>query len=211
MTVRFIIVSLLIICLVSCEPHVNLTIGDGGLLSDQLCGPPCFWDITPGITRESQVWDILKNRKVSQSCNLWDSTSESGTRGIQCQFPGAGLKGSLAVISIGLETGSDATRFVGFTPSVVIKLQDVIQKYGMPTWIGVWSEGTPEHLGVSVTIFYDTISARLDFPQQDGTIYELQPDTMISSVSYLSSQKYVDFIKTINKNLQKWQSYGKYH
>ncbi len=211
MKFRYIVVSIAFLVLSSCSNHAKITIGDGGLLSSsRSCAPPCFLGISPGVTKESQAWDILRSQGIDQSCKNWDNTSESGTRGIQCEFSGGGPKGSLGVISLGLDTKSDMIRFVGFTPSEVITIQDIIKKYGSPNWIAVWDEGTPEHIAVDITIFYDNISTRLDLPQQDGSTYNLQPDAVIYSVSYLSLQEYKDYIELIKDRLHTWKDYGSY-
>ena len=211
MRIRYIVVFIAFLALSSCLNQSKIHIGDGGLLSPgQSCAAPCFLGITPGVTQESQAWEILRSQGIDQSCKNWDNISESGTRGIQCEFSGGGLKRSLGVISLGLDPKSDIIRFVGFTPSEAITIQDVIQKYGSPNWIAVWDGGTPEHISIDITVFYDNISTRLDLPQQDGSIYDLQPNAMIYSVSYLSSQAYKDYVELIKDNLQTWKDYGSY-
>ena len=179
------------------------TIGDGGLFSEQSCKPPCFWGITPGITHELEAWEILKSKEVSSVCQTWDNTNESGTRGIECNL-------NKGILSIGLESKQDGIRFVGFAPSNVIHISDVIEKYGEPTCIAIWDGDSPEHIETEVTIFYDSITTRLDFSSQDGSVYNLRPESEITGVSYLSLQEYTAYIKSIEGSLFSWKGYGEY-
>jgi hypothetical protein len=178
------------------------TIGDGGLLSEQSCKPPCLWGMTPGITREAEAWEILKSKDLTNACGVWDTTT-GGTRGIQCYWD----NGS---ITIGLESQQDAIRFVAFPPSNTIHISDIIEKYGAPTWVAVWEGDNPEHIAVEVAVFYDEIATRLDFRSQDGMVYNLRPETEIVGVSYLSPQQYTEFIKSMEGALFSWSGYGEY-
>ena len=186
------------------EPLSTIEISDGGLLAEQAsCKPPCLLGITPGITRESEAWKILEAQELSRACQVWDNTKEAGTRGIQCEW-------NREFIGIGLESQDDTIRFIGFTPSETIRISQVVGKYGEPSWVAIWDEGTPEHVEIGFTVFYDAITTRLDFLSQDGWVYDLQPETTITSVSYLSAQEYTDYIDLIKASLYPWQGYGEY-
>jgi len=175
-------------------------IGDGGLLSKQSCKPPCLWGITPGITRESEVWEILRAKEIDEACGVWN---RSGTRGIQCVWVNG-------MVTIGLGVDYDGIRFIAFSPDDPVKINQVIEKYGKPTWMAVWSSGIPESPMVELTVFYDTIPARLDFMSQDGWVYDLRSDAEVIDVSYFSAQEYPDYVQIFEGELYTWIGYGEY-
>ena len=177
------IVSISVIFLVSCLPNPNKIIGDGGILSDQSSGPPRFWDMTPGVTRESEVWDILTKRGVSQSCKNFDyrSLPIPGGRGIDCAFPPVSYS-YFANFGIGLEAQPDTITWISFTPSNIY-LRDVIKKYGEPSSVEIYEEGE-EHVFVDVTIFYDDISTVLYLPSSDGFTYDLRSESQIGRCNH---------------------------
>ncbi|MBA3074003.1 MAG: hypothetical protein FP831_10430, partial [Anaerolineae bacterium] len=60
---KLLIVFLLVFtssCTTQTEEYPVLNIDDGGLLSKNPCTPPCFWNITPGITTEESAINILE-------------------------------------------------------------------------------------------------------------------------------------------------------
>ena len=95
--------SVILMCLAlsacTCQPTPKPTIdiGDGGFLSEEPCGPPCFWGIIPGETTEAEVAEILEQRGIYAACETWVSKFEEGSKGIDC--------GSRVFISI--EQGDD--------------------------------------------------------------------------------------------------------
>ena len=71
-----------ILC-ISCY-RKGLEIKDGGLLSGEPCGPPCFIGIIPGVTTEEQVYQIIKNQNLNALCEKDDKVARGGERGITC-------------------------------------------------------------------------------------------------------------------------------
>ena len=195
--------------LVACNPYPNVNIGNGGLLSGESCGPPCFWNITPGLSGEMGARSALAERGATAACHDWDFRP-NGTRGIDCAFPGKGIDHSLGRISIGLDSNTDAVTYVAFGGAEPIALRDVIEKYGPPSWVAVWSSGTPERVTVDAILFFDTIPARLDFPSQQGSNFVVQPDAFISDVSYLSPQWYAIRVQELSELMQRWRGFGTY-
>ena len=86
------------------------------------------------------------NKEKIRRCRTKEWRRTTRGRVVPNAFPGGGPKGSLRVISIGLASQLDTIQFIAFT------LSDVIKKYGAPNWVVLWSEGTPEHVGVSQSI-----------------------------------------------------------
>ncbi|HEY9488170.1 MAG TPA: hypothetical protein VIQ51_07560 [Chryseosolibacter sp.] len=192
------------VCLLLSACGAKVEIKDGGLLSEQTaCKAPCLLGITPGVTRESEVWKILDSYKLSTACEVWDHTYESGTRGIQCTW-------NRELLTIGLRSQDDPIASIGFAPREPISISQVIEKYGEPSWVAIWDEGTPEYVEIGMAVFYDEIATRLGFSSQEGWVYNVSPETRIVSVSYLGSQEYSDYINSIKNSLRGWKGYGNY-
>ena len=192
------------VCLLLSACGAKVEIKDGGLLSEQnVCKAPCLLGITPGITQESEVWKILDSHKLSNACEMWDHTDESGTRGIQCTW-------NRELLTIGLTAQDDPIASIGFAPKEAIRISQVIEKYGEPSWVAIWDEGTPEYIEIGMAVFYDEIATRLSFRSQEGWVYNVGPETRIVSVSYLGSQEYSGYVNSIKNSLRVWKGYGNY-
>jgi hypothetical protein len=174
-------------------------IGDGGLLSEKSCKPPCFWGITPGVTLESETWEILKAKEINDACQPWQNSE----RGIQCNWKNG-------ILAIGLGSDYDGITFIAFGLDASVKINQVIEKYGEPTGITVWRSGIPEYPKVGLTMFYDTITTRLDFMTQDGSVYDLRPDAEVIDVSYFNPEEYPDYVQIFEGELYTWNGYGEY-
>lgn len=195
-----IVVCFLVASLVSCTAVIptitTLNIGDGGFLSGDPCGPPCFWGIVPGQTTEAEVVDILQERGIYEICEARVSKYEEGGKGIDC----------ILQIYINLNQGDDLVRSVYFAPSAPITVQEVIAKYGEPDGILVYPEGVPEHPRISLYIVYSSILSRLELPVQEWPGYVVQPSTPVLSILY--DLKYSDVQDS--PFFEKWVGYGEY-
>src|SRR3972149_2355054 len=99
-------------------PNVQkTTIGDGGFLSQQPCGPPCFQGIYPGATTERDARIALQ--KLGKPCTDWDNTSVGGFRGTNC--------GNITV-----SFADQTVNGVSFNPASDITVSQMIGKYGPP-------------------------------------------------------------------------------
>src|SRR5437762_11446844 len=82
-------------------------INDGGLISGDPCGPPCFWKIIPGVTTEDEVTRIFQARDLLQRCENIRNERETGVRGIVC----------FNKVNISFRPGTNIVEGVGFEPS----------------------------------------------------------------------------------------------
>jgi hypothetical protein len=171
-------------------------IEDGGFLSGEPCGPPCFWGIVPGETTEAEVKEVLQKRGVYNACETQISKFEEGGRGIDCK----------SQIFIGFEQGSDLVQAVYFKPSSRITVQEVVAQYGEPDGILMFSEGVPEHPRLSLSILYSDILSRLELPIQEWPGYDVEPSTPVLSIVYDPKFSYVQG----NYQFEKWTGYGEY-
>jgi len=110
----------------------ELGVRDGGFLSGEPCGPPCFWGIVPGETTEAEAIQILKAvlGGVFEKCTVYNYEP----RGIGCFRPNLGIE---------FRKGTDIVDGVGFRPSDRITLEDVIAKHGEPDALYATADGIP--------------------------------------------------------------------
>jgi hypothetical protein len=187
---------LLLLACTSISPSRVTDIGDGGFLSEQPCGPPCFWDITPNITREAQVIQVLQTQGLFQNCETFNNEAQSGYRGINCRF----------VVSVAFQLGTDIVSIVGFKPSSKLTVKGVISKYGNPDSVTVTASGLPEHPRTVMVLYYDKIYTNLVLTEQEGVEFEVIADTEIENIGYSDQADY----NLSNRYAFKWNGYGKY-
>ncbi|MFH2102924.1 MAG: hypothetical protein ABIJ39_06165 [Chloroflexota bacterium] len=104
---------------VTLPPMIEFDYGDGGLISEVPCGPPCFMGIDPGDDLEA-VSLTLEHLGLSSYCQ-WQ------TRSILC--PG---------FKIGLAPEEQTVWYVKFAPTD-ITLSDIIEKYREPDRVVIFT------------------------------------------------------------------------
>ena len=189
--------SLMLLSLTSCIPAMPVTpmldIGDGGFLSEEPCGPPCFWGIVPGETTEDQVVEILQETNVFETCEMFDREDEGGYRGMKC--------GSR--VFIGFERGGDLVTGVGFNPSS-ITVQDIVEKYGEPEGVTVGGLGV-HVIDYQLIMAYPTMLTLVRLSLQDEGPYILEQSTLVRNVAYD-----VIFDEEFSLDWEEWHGYGEY-
>ncbi len=169
-------------------------IGDGGFLSSQPCGAPCFWGIYPGSTTETQVYEVLQNKGIEKKCAPFDRTKEGGRRGITC------------VNSVLIVFGKDVVQDIGFSPTQKITVEEVIKHFGEPSHILVAITSTPEYPDTTMILFFDEILTSLALPEQKGTRYQIAATTEVLNIGYSDNASY----KATSSSLPGWSGYGEY-
>lgn len=194
--VRSIVIVLM--CLASCTPSSlmpedTFAVGDGGFLSEEPCGPPCFWGIVPGETTEAEVIEILREKGVFDTCETFDREARGGERGMEC--------GSRVFISF--QQGGDVIQGLGFSPTSTITVQDVVEKYGEPQSVEVGALGV-HVLDYQLILAYPKILTLVRLSLQQEYPYVLEPVTPVKDIVY-----YLEFggdfsLKSV------WHGYGEY-
>lgn len=191
-----------------------LVIGDGGLLSGEPCGPPCFWGIEPGKTTQSEAFQILTNLGVMEACESYDYfenlTNEwIGGWACQAKFDYRFEKPKGFGVSFRKSTGIiDGVRFI---PTIPITLQDIIAKHGFPDVVVVLDTGLPEYPTVQASIYYSAL--RIVFPlskEQEGAEYKIEPITPIDQVVYLDNDALEYDFEIFAEHIVPWKGYGGY-
>ena len=174
-----------------------LDIADGGVLSGEPCGPPCFWNITPGVTTKEQTMNILQDMGLLQRCEYFDTTAESGDRGIICS--------PIAVFI--LKEDVDIVAGLGFRPTQRITVEDIIEKYGEPNAVQVVGLGLPEsNPQTTMTLYYDSWNMSLRLSDQASITYELEPDVQVENIAYSDKRSYERY----RQYSSGWHGFGSY-
>jgi hypothetical protein len=181
-------------------------IGDGGFLSEEPCGPPCFLNIIPGVTTETEANTILQGYFDLKDCHHWDERHEGGVHAIQCPraFAGPSL-----TVTVGIDFGEhDIVDGLGFTPTKTITVEEVIKRYGEPSAVDILGWGVQNQKTTSVTmkLFFDDIQTVVDLPQQAGMNYKLEPSSQVGGIYYPGNLSF----KKIRTMSQPWNGYGEY-
>ena len=178
-------------------PESQNTIADGGFLTKRPCGPPCFYGIVPGTTTVSQAGERMENSGTMFShCKPFDFSSMGGRRGADCDYVNLGYQG-------------DIVSMVSFSPDIVINMQAVLDNYGPPSLISVGIIALPDKPDKTRMVLYlDSIHSMLQLLDQDGNEYNVSPETKVSSVIYLSIDRYKE-IRDLPGNLS-WQGFKSY-
>jgi hypothetical protein len=196
---------LTIIVLSSCNGtiHTNtiikakIDIGDGGLLSQKPCGPPCFYGMIPSITTTDQAQTILKDMVLEQYCTIFGDLTEPGIRGLECQ----------GIVNVGIKESSDYVEFIGYFPSITITVGEVIDKYGEPNSISKSLLSRNDFPFIwKMVIYYNDIKMDVHLEKQKGNTYKLEYGTKIIVIGYNDEISYYSLIEGNSA----WHGYGEY-
>jgi hypothetical protein len=180
-------------------PSPTPAIGDGGLISNNPCGPPCFYGITPGLTTEKEV-DEVTNKYVNifSNCEPYHLKIRENHRGLICD-------------DVALTYIFDTVDRLSYEPGISIVLDDVINSIGPPDIVSSSINSLPDKPFYSDAIlFYDEKHMILIIPDQSGTEITLAPDTQVIRVTYLYESNY-EKLKTLSTLFSTpWRGYGIY-
>lgn len=186
---------LFLVFIVGCSTFKSVSIGDGGFLSNQPCGAPCFYNLTPGISTEKEFLS-KKTESIFKSCRHYDYSASSGTQGYWCSF------GNI-VINEGKIIG------ITFLPTSRLTLQEAITKFGNPQWtktiqLSLLPE-EPKKLGLR--LYYDQPCISLLLQGINDDKYVVADDSLIGEIQY-SDSKICSFQQSDLTG--KWKGYGTY-
>jgi hypothetical protein len=179
-------------------------IRDGGFLSGEPCGPPCFLGIIPGVTREEQAARQLSQMGLYEKCYATNNESEGGLRGTLC------YKAAITYFR-----GTDIVGAIGFRPPQHLTVEMTITEYGEPDAVSVasnWFSWEKQPTTSMALIYQDAgTSVIVDLGQQEGATFEIAPPTLIDWIDYSdntfpSSSEY----ESSAKYLSPWHGYGTY-
>lgn len=199
MSTNLVLLSVFIVFgLVACRPApapVPNPFGDGGLLSGEPCGPPCFWNIRPGETTKDQAVKILQEKHEFEQCKYFDNTSFSGLRGYNCRW-----------VSFTLFNQKDIVETIGYEVTGGTQVKDLIEKYGPPDRL-LSSLGGITDRRAEMLLLYDNLLMTVFLESQPSGDYALKPETKLESVSYSEKTSYEQYAKNYKTP---WSGYVQY-
>ncbi|MBV6396866.1 MAG: hypothetical protein HFACDABA_02468 [Anaerolineales bacterium] len=166
-------------------------------LSVETCAAPCFLEITPGVTSESEARVIISNSKILSNCTEIRAAG-NGISGIRCD-------------GIGFLFREKAVLAISVTPRNTTA-EDIIQKYGIPDKVNVILSPLPDSpIRSSVVFLYNQLRLQINFVEIDGPEYLIAPNTLVLRITFndVNEQELVngsgDGIST-----GVWKGYGVY-
>jgi hypothetical protein len=195
------ILLVVVICLeslflVSCKPSLQNLIGDGGLVSEETCSPPCLWGIVPGETTENQATEIFTQKGISDLCKI-----DNRYYFLVCENS----------LYISYDTNRNVES-IYFYPTDNITVKEIVDRNGSPSAVEVIYDvtSTPEHNFFDMRLYYDEISTVLELERQETwPSYVLEKNTRVISAKYQESALYARE-KAANEYLANWHGYGSY-
>lgn len=172
-------------------------IKDGGFLSNNPCGAPCFFGIVPDITRDEDALKIINEQTdIFVDCQNFNNESEGGLSGVDC-----------ISITIGFAEGRVSDIF--FYPSKPIFLKDVIERFGFPNSVDIYETNLPEYpITTKVDLFFDQILTMISPAEYNGGEIVLTPETKILEIAYFGNARYKHIYEL--GHLKPWSGFGKY-
>ena len=184
-------------------PALVFAFGDGGLLSREPCGPPCFYGITPGITTQIEVSQILENLGLLDKCQflaLPPMKDEQASIDWQCQG------------GFGIEIGKDTqiVKSIYFRIEEPVEIQKIIEMYGDPDVIEVLETGFVDAPSVSATVYFMKSRMVFPLPEVEGFNYPISPTTLVNRIMYRDDQSLQREIERWSDITMPWNGYGSY-
>ena len=182
---------------------VSSIIGDGGLLSKQPCGPPCFFGIVPGQTHYTEAENILVNQGLINYCTVIDEyafAQEEGIGGWWCDG-----------FAVEFDRATGIVNHIQFALSPPIQLRTIVDRYGSPDAVSVINMGG-EHtplLGGEVRYFQYHMVLFSDTEQQSWE-YKFAPTMFIDGVIYEDETGFMERLEGFEPEMWLWHGYGTY-
>ncbi|MEA5077481.1 MAG: hypothetical protein VB013_02810 [Anaerolineaceae bacterium] len=202
LSIKMLLFLIFLITLTGCkktdEAPINIFL-DGGFLSKIPCGPPCFFQITPGVTSQNDTMKIVqKSPDLFKECVYSDKYSSKNESWISCAF-------------FNLSFQDQMVKSLDYYPSSEITSQQLIDSYGLPDSISVRSTSLlpDEPFKVVMQFCYDQINTTLLFTEQEGTTYKIDSKTPVQLIVYDDIDSYDPLCGSKKKTL-KWVGYGEY-
>jgi hypothetical protein len=174
---------------------VQQQIGDGGFLSSRPCGPPCFWNITPGKSDRSQAEDELGARGIFEHCKSGSSASYD-FEWISCGF----------ALSVIFQKGNPVVYSITFQPYRTIRVRDAIRTLGSPKCVSVDEPLLPDHPVTYASLYYVDPRIVLDLEYVENFFaYSVGPRNVLIGIIYGPAKG-----SAPPQDCLEWRGYGEY-
>ncbi len=163
---------------------------DGGLLTANPCGPPCFLGIQPGITTQDKLLKSDWSAYGFKNCRRITANNTALGPGLFCES-----------LSIRVDEQTKKVGLIRFTLRTPITVEVVISKYGDPNSLATLPPIANYNFWHTF-VYFDTIHTWLHLKQEGGATFIISPSTNVEEVGYYPA--------TADKNRQSWHGYGQY-
>jgi hypothetical protein len=163
---------------------------DGGLLSQDPCGPPCYGGILPGTTSEQDAFAIANDSSFLGPCTLHDEPNQE--RFLSC---------ANAILVV--DRATSVVVQIGFKASQTTTLEELISLYGQPQYVHVGPVGVPESPLTAMAVYFEDIEASVALEEQDGVGYAVLPSTLVTGIWYGPTREFPGWKLP-------WRGYGQY-
>lgn len=176
----------------------DIDIGDGGLITKDPCGPPCFWNITPGVTTLAEVYQIIEEKGIMDACEI-----EEGDY-IDCRF----------VFTVYFSEKDDTVSMIDLNiQEQRLEMRDVINKMGPPNRVFTQRGEIPDALEfLDMLIYYDDITTEIRLETQDYEegmgYYNVSETTIVIFIRYYDEEGYKN--DNYYRHALPWHGYGEY-
>ena len=143
--------------------------------------------------------------RILESFGLHDSCVHSDAD----EFVGEGLV-CRDLIGISYIRGENIVETIGFKPTGLITLGDVISSYGAPDFIIIIKEGRPDQYMMSARVLFNDLFSVLTLPMQEGDIYMVSKSDMVDRIGYAETDAYMGYINRFDDHLRPWVGHGEY-
>jgi hypothetical protein len=189
----FIFVIIVLLSNACNEIKVDNNIGDGGLITENPCSPPCFLGVIPDVTSKPQAVEILKQQGFGDY-KQFDNIISYGN-------------------SIDIKYDSNEyVNVISFAPTATLEVEAIIEKYGPPDIVEVISDmlSTPEHNHLRMGFFYNKLLTYIRLETQETfSAYSLGETIKVNRIVYFNKSAYEN-AKTVSKHSVQWKGYGLY-
>ncbi|HUI87938.1 MAG TPA: hypothetical protein VLX61_04360 [Anaerolineales bacterium] len=174
------------------SPYSNID-----LLSDRTCDKPCVLGITPGVTTQSEAWNIVNHSALLSGCEEQDLSSLGGGQWIDCNSKSFEIA----------FPDNNIANWVRISTSS-FSIEQLIQKYGPPNALLIIISSLPDEPSrTQALLLYNNIQARVYLVEKSGKNYEIDSRTEVDSFIFNDKQNQLKDSATI---LGAWTGYGVY-
>jgi len=180
---------------------VELTIGDGGLLSDQPCKSPCFFGVRLGKTTFDEVIPILKTNGLSP---CFKDLRSADWESVVCLIDKPSVR-------VEINEDSRVVNGIWYLPSIALAVSDIIAKYGEPNYVqALLARDDSGNLQMTSTLYWDSLEmeVRLSPTKDSGEHkYQIESTTNIDSIYFEEKEDYMRFSR---EGAERWRGYDFY-
>jgi phosphoethanolamine transferase EptA/EptB len=115
-------------------------------------------------------------------------------------------------IQVYVDTPTSTNSALAFSPIVSIPLNELIENYGDPDYVGFTSEGTTESPMIGVVLYWDSIGMFVKLPSIANKTYVIQKKTTVAMIIFFNERQQVLRIagKPLGREKISWTGYGEY-